>query len=122
MTNKEYRAKCNQIDYYTMYDMLNADEVKELRQDVKSRKNDGETVLPNSNGRATIRKDSHGRVLVSYYTDVCMITYDGTFVKLWDGYSKTTLKHINLFRKECGFPELNKREWVEIEPYIEMEK
>lgn len=116
MTNKEYRAKLEKIEVYGGYDCLSRDEVKELRRDAKVRAElNNETYL--SGFRATTRLEYHGWVLRSYNTDVAYFDYDGKFHKTWDGYSATTLKHINLFRGKRGLAPLNKREWVEMEMY-----
>ena len=116
MTNKEYRAKLEKIDVFNGYDYLSRDEVKELRRDAKVRAElNNETYL--SGFRATTRLEYHGWVLRSYNTDVAYFDYDGKFHKTWDGYSATTLKHINLFRGKRGLAPLNKREWVEMEMY-----
>lgn len=44
-----------------------------------------------------IEKDNGEKVLQSYNTEVCKITPGGEFVRLWDGYSLTTMRHINAF-------------------------
>ena len=89
MTNKEYRAK---VATYGGYDYLSRAEEKQLRRDAKV--------------RVELNK-----------TDVAYFDHDGKFHKTWDGYSATTLKHVNLFRKNGGLAPLNKREWVEMEMY-----
>lgn len=62
-------------------------------------------------GKAQVIYNDDGSVsLKSYDTIVCMIK-DGDFVKLWDGYSATTMKHINDFRMMFNLPTLNKKEW-----------
>lgn len=58
-------------------------------------------------GKAKIIEDENGKIfLQSYNTPVCYINTNGEIVKLWDGYSATTMKHINdflgLFRKPGG--------------------
>lgn len=116
MTNKEYRAKLEKIDVYGCYDYLNRTKEKELRRDAKVRAELNNEIYM-SGFRATIRLEYHGMVLRSYYTDVAYFDHDGKFHKTWDGYSATTLKHINMFRKRSGFAPLNKREWVEMEMY-----
>ena len=113
MTNREYKARLENMAVYNGFDYLNQREVKALREEVKNRvKYDGETYL--SGFRATIRKEPHGIVLRSYQTDVAVIGFDGKFHKTWNGYSATTLKHVNLFREKFGLGKLNKREWVEL--------
>ena len=44
-----------------------------------------------------IEKDNGETVLQSYDTEVCKITSGGEFVRLWSGYSVTTMRHINSF-------------------------
>ena len=65
-------------------------------------------------GKAKVIYNDDGSVsLKSYDTIVCMIK-DGNFVKLWDGYSVTTMKHINDFRMMFNLPTLNKKEWMKL--------
>ena len=62
-------------------------------------------------GKAQVIYNDDGSVsLKSYDTIVCMIK-DDNFVKLWDGYSATTMKHINDFRMMFNLPTLNKKGW-----------
>ena len=73
--------------------------------------------------KATTQKSYYGKAhyyeyenavfLCSYETTVCRII-DGKFERLWNGYSKTTLAHVNDFRKLYNFPALNKKEWLAI--------
>ena len=75
-----------------------------------------ETVL-----KATTQKSYYGKAhyyeycgvsfLRSYDTTVCRII-DGKFERLWSGFSKTTLNHINDFRKLYDLPPLRKAEWL----------
>lgn len=65
-------------------------------------------------GKATVIENGNEILLKSYNTIVCKIV-DGNFVKLWDGYSNTTARHINAFRKLYGFSQINKTEWVNME-------
>ena len=44
-----------------------------------------------------IEKDNGEKVLQSYNTEVCKITSGGEFVRLWSGYSATTMRHVNSF-------------------------
>lgn len=55
--------------------------------------------------------------LASYNTLVCYLTINGQFVKLWDDYSRTTMKHINSFRQKFGYPVISKKEWEEMPVY-----
>ena len=49
-----------------------------------------------------IEKDNGETVLQSYDTEVCKITSGGEFVRLWSGYSVTTMRHINSFLRFVG--------------------
>ncbi len=112
MTNKEYRTKKGNIETYTSYDYLTRQEVSELARDVKKR--DG-FQLAGFNNRATVRQEGYNLILTSYYTDVASYnTMTKTFVKLWDGYSVTTLKHINAFCRYLNINTFSKREWIEL--------
>lgn len=49
-------------------------------------------------GKAKVIETDNGEmILQSYNTDVCKITSSGEFVRLWSGYSVTTMRHINSF-------------------------
>lgn len=58
--------------------------------------------------------DNGTKELISYKTKVAIITKGGNFIKLWDGYSLTTMNHINEFRMQNGLNKINKKEWLEI--------
>ena len=123
MTNKEYKqARENAENADALYEYekygygfypsryMNADELKELRRTNKAI-NNAET-LDGFNGRAVLIPVNGGILLKSYNTIVCGV-FGGEFVKLWDGFSVTTLKHINLLRANGGMPAFSKREWIE---------
>lgn len=118
MTNKEYKARVNMIDIYSSYDYLGKDEISELRKTNAEKQAEGYTFLSGCNYKAMVKRERYGTVLTSYKTEVCMIDNSGKFVKLWDGYSATTMKHINRFREIHGLAGINKRKWVELKPYI----
>ena len=73
--------------------------------------------------KATTQKSYYGKdhyyeyenavYLRSYGTTVCRII-DGEFQRLWSGFSKTTLNHVNDFRKLYGMEPLNKKGWLSI--------
>lgn len=58
-----------------------------------------------------IEKDNGEKVLQSYETEVCKITSGGEFVRLWDGYSATTMRHINSFLQFFGIAGGGKSWW-----------
>lgn len=57
-----------------------------------------------------IEKDGYSACL-SYNTIVCMKTKSGKFKRLWDGYSSTTMRHIDSFCSHVGFPSIGKAVW-----------
>lgn len=111
MTNKEYRNTWQGESSFTFWDSLNPYEERELRHDIRARHG---VELPNSNHRASVRIEDGIPILTSYYTDVCAIV-DGEARRLWDGYSATTMRHINKFLSLYGLDGLSKREWVSME-------
>lgn len=115
MTNKEYKEKRESIETYSCRNYLDGQERSELLKEVKER--DG-FQLGGFNNRATMKRRNGVYTLTSYYTDVCEYNTETVeFFKLWDGFSTTTLKHVNIFSKYLGIPELSKREWIELPCY-----
>lgn len=53
-------------------------------------------------------------VLISYNTIVCEWNKVNGFVRYWDGYSATTMRHINEFRKQQGYPNISKKTWEDL--------
>ena len=63
--------------------------------------------------KAFVLQDEKGNVfLQSYDTVVCGIV-DGSFIRYWDGYSVTTMNHINDFCKLYNIPKMNKKAWTD---------
>lgn len=59
-----------------------------------------------------IEKDNGENVLQSYNTEVCKVTNNGEFVRLWGGgYSATTMRHINSFLQFVGIAGGGKSWW-----------
>lgn len=48
-------------------------------------------------GKAKVIEIDGENFLQSYNTIVCKVDKKGRFIKLWDGYSTTTMAHINSF-------------------------
>lgn len=49
-------------------------------------------------GKAIVIENESGeKVLQSYETEVCKINNNGEFVRMWAGYSVTTMRHVNSF-------------------------
>lgn len=64
-------------------------------------------------GKAVVIIDSAARTetLVSYDTPVARIEADGSFTRLWDGWTATTARHVNSFRETNDMSRLSKAEW-----------
>ena len=72
-------------------------------------------------GKAKIIETENGeKVLQSYNTEVCKINGNGEFVRMWEGYSATTMRHINSF---LLFYDMNGggKSWWDMQP-VETEK
>lgn len=49
-------------------------------------------------GKAQVIEQENGEIILqSYDTQVCKLDKDGNFVRLWWGYSGTTMRHVNSF-------------------------
>lgn len=67
-------------------------------------------------GKAKVIKDENGEIfLQSYNTLVCYINKNGEIKRLWDGYSATTMKHINDFLDLFHKPGGGKKWWDSLE-------
>lgn len=63
-------------------------------------------------GKARIKETENGeKVLQSYNTEVCKINANGRFVRMWGGYSATTMRHVNSFLSFFGIPGGGKAWW-----------
>ena len=51
------------------------------------------------------------KYLQSYETIVARIDSNGEFTRLWYGWSATTAKHIDSFRRSNGLPGICKKDW-----------
>ena len=64
-------------------------------------------------GKAKIRMENNILILTSYNTDVLSYdTINGNINRLWNGYSSTTMKHINDFLLLIGGTPINKKTWL----------
>lgn len=66
-------------------------------------------------GKAIVNEYNGKKVLTSYKKEVAAIDKDGSFMKLWRGYSNTTMTHVNSFRIENGLQPISKKQWLELE-------
>ena len=70
------------------------------------------SILGGSNNRAVVIKDGNTVYLQSYDTIILSVNIaTGKIKKLWDGYTATTLKHVNAFLKGFNGQQFNKKSW-----------
>ena len=94
---------------------MTEEDLKELRKEYKTILEQNEKNYKLSE-RAIVKHTEHGTILQSYYTDVCAIL-DGTFYKIWKGYSHTTMEVINKYRIKYKLPVISKYDWVMMPDY-----
>lgn len=113
-TKREYETRRDNAQFFGWFDYLRPEDVNELRRDVKARSKEGSArMLPDSNYRASYRTTAEGEIiLTSYYTDVAKINADGELVRLWDGWSATTARHISKFCHLFNMKDPNKFDWI----------
>lgn len=66
------------------------------------------------NGKATVIEEGGVKKLQSYDTIVCKINKKGEFIRTWDDYSVTTMRHINSFLEYFNKNKINKKAWEEL--------
>lgn len=71
-------------------------------------------------GKAKVIEKDGETLLQSYDTTVCKIDKSGEFVRMWEGYSATTMRHINAFIEMFGISGGGKL-WWDMQP-VETEK
>lgn len=62
-------------------------------------------------GKAKVIEKDGETLLQSYDTIVCKIDKSGEFVRMWDGYSATTMRHVNSFLQLVGIAGGGKAWW-----------
>ena len=62
-------------------------------------------------GKAKVIEKDGETLLQSYDTIVCKIDKNGEFVRMWDGYSATTMRHVNSFLQLVGIAGGGKAWW-----------
>lgn len=101
----------NDYSYYPSYNMTTED-LRNLRNENKAISKVYSKTKKICD-RAIILYDNYNtKTLKSYHTYICRIDRDGNFTKLWDGYSATTMKHINIFREMFGLSTMTKYDWI----------
>lgn len=68
-------------------------------------------------GKALEILTSMGYELISYATKVARIEVDNgkRLVRLWDGYSATTMRHVNAWLQWHGMNPITKKQWMKME-------
>lgn len=78
------------------------------------------SLIPNDNhksfyGKAVVREFEHGSVLESYGTPVVAVDKSGKVHRLWDGYSATTMRHVNAFMADMKILQGGKTWWDQLQ-------
>ena len=68
-------------------------------------------------GKAQVIENNGVKYLKSYNTIVCKIGRNGKFYRFWDGYSQTTMRHINSFCDLYGVPNGGNNWWMNQKVY-----
>lgn len=67
-------------------------------------------------GKAKVEEIGTVSILYSYDTPICVYdTKKGTFTRLWNGYSATTIRHVNSFLCLYDLPGGGKKWWSSLE-------
>lgn len=66
-------------------------------------------------GKATVIETENGIYLKSYDTYVAMITLENKVIRLWSGYSATTMRHVNSFLYHYNITGGGKAWWDNLE-------
>ena len=69
-------------------------------------------------GKAKVITSSIGNTTLQYLQsyETIVAVFDGKeLIRLWDGWSATTGRHIASFCRYCGIPSIGKREWDKME-------
>ena len=53
-------------------------------------------------------------VCISYKTAIALKTPKGEFVRLWSGYSKTSMGHLNYWCSKVGMPQFTGKLWMKL--------
>lgn len=127
MTNKQYKQVKEEhenndalftYEHYNGFSWypsryMTTDDMRELRAEQK-------TDIAKYNGvkidaRAVVLKYDCDCVLLKSYKTIVAAIVGTQFIKLWDGFSVTTLKHINQFLSAYNGATVNKRAWIEMD-------
>lgn len=109
----------NRYSFYPSYCMT-PENIKDLRSEFKNDiKYRNAFKLSNCNDRAIVicidNNDGTFTYQLKSYTTIVAEIEHGRFKKIWEGYSNTTLKHINRFREWYGMNTISKYEWIMME-------
>ena len=76
-------------------------------------------LTPNNNqksfyGKAVVIEKENGDIELKSYNTIVARFHNGEFERLWDGYSATTMKHINAFVDMLGISGGGKAWWTSL--------
>lgn len=65
-------------------------------------------------GKAHVIYEDDGTISLQSYNTIVMKLVNGAPFRTWSGYSATTMRHINEFMQQFGFPKGSKKDWEEM--------
>lgn len=68
-------------------------------------------------GKASVTEKDNGDIELRSYNTIVARIRNGNFERLWDGYSATTMNHINSFIDAYGISGGGKAWWTSLEVY-----
>ena len=68
-------------------------------------------------GKAEVIERDNGDIELRSYDTIVARIRNGAFERLWNGYSATTMNHINSFIDTFGFDGGGKAWWISLEIY-----
>lgn len=66
-------------------------------------------------GKATVIEEENGNFLLKSYDTIVGRIEKGHFIKMWDGYSPTTMRHVNSFLIHFNLQGGGKKWWDNLE-------
>ena len=66
-------------------------------------------------GKAVVIENDKGEILLKSYETIVAKIVNGAFYRLWDGYSATTMNHVNAFINAYGISGGGKVWWDSLE-------
>lgn len=70
-------------------------------------------------GKAKVITEDDGSLALKSYETIVMRIVNGVPIRTWDGYSATTMRHVNDFMMQNGFERGGKKDWEKMPVFTE---